>query len=120
MTHELRITMKMRKCAPNKIPFRENLLYLIDCDIFSMTNYAATFEDAIWHREVAMSRKIIANKWNIGSLLPLYDNVDFTFADKQPSEYDISFLDDIMFPSFQHSLWDKYQLVFIKGNRFER
>lgn len=97
---------------------KTTLDFLIECEIFSMTQYAATFEDAIWHREVAMSRKIISNKWNIGSLLPLYKNVDFTFADKQPSEYDISFVGDIMYPTFRHSLWDEYQLVFIKGNRF--
>jgi hypothetical protein len=97
---------------------KTTLDFLIECEIFSMTQYAATFEDAIWHREVAMSRKIISNKWNIGSLLPLYKNVDFTFADKRPSEYDTSFVGDIMYPTFRHSLWDEYQLVFIKGNRF--
>uniref|UniRef100_A0A6C0ANU2 Rhamnan synthesis protein F n=1 Tax=viral metagenome TaxID=1070528 RepID=A0A6C0ANU2_9ZZZZ len=91
--------------------------YLINCEIFSMTNYAKTFRDAIHNKEILMSRKIIENKWNIGSLLPYYKNVDFTFTNKTPGEYNINFLDDIMFPQFRNSLWNEYDLVFIKGNR---
>ena len=45
-----------------------------------MTKYATSFNDAIWCKEVLMSRKIIDNGWNISSLLPLYQNVDFTFT----------------------------------------
>jgi len=93
------------------------LKYLIDCEIFSTTNYANTFHDAIWQKEVLMSRKIIENKWNIGSLLPLYNNVDFTFTNIKPQDYDIEFLGDIMFPNFRNSLWNEHELAFIKGNR---
>jgi hypothetical protein len=93
------------------------LQYLIDCEIFSMTNYAKTFHEAIMEKEIQMSRKIIKNKWNIGSLLPYYKNVDFTFSTKSPKEYNIRFLDDIMHNQFRYSLWNEYQLVFIKGNR---
>ena len=82
-----------------------------------MTKYATSFNDAIWCKEVLMSRKIIDNGWNISSLLPLYQNVDFTFKDKKPEEYNITFLNDIMYPCFRHSLWQDFQLVFIKGNR---
>jgi lipopolysaccharide biosynthesis protein len=96
---------------------KTTLEYLIDCEIFSMTNYAKTFQNAIWDKEVLMSRKIIENNWNIGSLLQYYDNVDFTFQTKKPEEYDIKFLDDVMYPSFRNSLWNEYELVFIKGNR---
>ena len=96
---------------------KTTLQYLIKCEIFSTTKYAATFNDAIWQKEVAMSRKIIENNWNIGSLLPMYDGVDFTFANKKPADYNIAFLDDIMYPRFKNSLWNEYQLVFIKGNR---
>ena len=93
------------------------LKYLINCEIFSMINYAKTFGDAIWDKEVLMSRQIIKNNWNIGSLLPHYKNVDFTFSYKKPEEYSIDFLDDIMYLHYKNSLWNIYDIVFIKGNR---
>jgi len=95
------------------------LQYLIDCHIFSTINYAADFHEAIWGKEVWMSRKIIENGWNIGSLLPCYDNVDFTFKDKKPEEYNITFFRDVMESEYHDTLWSKYQLVFIKGNRVQ-
>jgi hypothetical protein len=96
---------------------KTTLKYLINCEIFSMTNYAKTFDDAVWNKEVLMSRKIIQNNWNIGSLMSYYNNIDFTFINKKPKEYNIKFLDDIMFPPFKNTLWNIYELVFIKGNR---
>jgi len=93
------------------------LKYLIDCEIFSLTNYAKTFHDAIEQKEILMSRKIIQNGWNIGSLLLHYKNVDFTFKSKNPEKYNIDFLGDIMFEQYKNSLWNEYQLVYIKGNR---
>jgi hypothetical protein len=96
---------------------KTTLEYLIWCEIFSMTNYANTFHDCIWDKEVLMSRKIIENNWNIGSLLPYYTGVDFTFKDKKPEEYSIRFLNDVMYPQYRNTLWNEYHLVFIKGNR---
>ena len=93
------------------------LQYLINCEIFSIINYSKTFDDAIWNKEVLMSRKIIENNWNIGSLMSHYKDVDFTFKDKRVEEYSIIFLDDVMFQSYRNSLWNDYELVFIKGNR---
>jgi hypothetical protein len=93
------------------------LEYLIKCEIFSMTNYAKTFDEAIWNKEVLMSRKIIENGWNIGSLLPYYNNVDFTFSNKSPEDYNINFLGDIINESQHNTLWNLQQLVFTKGNR---
>jgi len=90
------------------------LQYLINCEIFSLTNQASSLQDAVWNKEVLMSRKIIENEWNIGSLLPYYKGVDFT-----KSDFDKPWLDDIMYPSFRHTLWSEYELVFIKGNRVE-
>jgi hypothetical protein len=90
---------------------KTTLQYLIDCDIFSSTNHAPTFGDAILHKEIKMSRKIIENNWNIGSLLPYYKNVDFTKDFQKP------YLDDVMYAQFRNSLWSEYDLVFIKGNR---
>jgi hypothetical protein len=96
---------------------KTTLKYLINCEIFSMTNYAITYGDAVWKKEVLMSRKIIENNWNIGSLMTCYKNVDFTFKTKLPGEYDIIFLDDVMCLQYRNKLWNEYELVFIKGNR---
>lgn len=96
---------------------KTTLEYLINCEIFSITNYTKTFNDTIWKKEVLMSRKIIENNWNIGSLLPYYKDVDFTFTSKSPSKYNIKFLDDIMYQPYLNTMWNVYELVFIKGNR---
>jgi hypothetical protein len=96
---------------------RHTLQYLLECGIFSLTNIAKTFDDAINHKEIAMSRKILEKGWNIGSLLPHYANVYFTFSTRQPNEYPIAFLDDIMYPWYRGTVWNEYQLVFVKGNR---
>lgn len=95
---------------------KDTVEYLIKCDIFS-TNYAKTFEEAVWNKEVLMSRKIIENGWNIGSLLKHYNGVDFTFKNKKPAEYNLTFLGDIMYPLYRGIWWDEHDLVFIKGNR---
>lgn len=96
---------------------KTTLEYLIDCNIFSNTNYAKTFYEAIWNKEILMSRKIIERGWNIGSLMKYYNNVDFTFLTKKTNEYNLIFLNDIMHQQWYNSLWTKEELVFIKGNR---
>ena len=96
---------------------KTTLQYLIDCEIFSKTNYATTFKNAIHDKEILMSRKIIDNGWNIGSLFSYYNQVDFTFKDKSPDDYNIVFLDDVMYPQFRNMYWNEHELVFIKGNR---
>ena len=92
------------------------LEYLINCNIFSITNYAKTFNEAIYNYEILMSRKIIQNGWNIGSLMVYYNDVDFTFKNKQPNYYTKKFLNDIMNHKY-NNIWRKNELVFIKGNR---
>ena len=97
---------------------KTTLQYLIDCEIFSSTNYAKKYWDVVIEKEILMSRKIIEKGWNIGSLLPCYQKVDFTFSSKKPSDYNISFLDNVMCNDhFHNTLWNEYQLVFIKGNK---
>lgn len=96
---------------------KNTLEYLIKCGIFSTTNYTKTFHDTIVQKEILMSRKIIEKGWNIGSLLPYYTNVDFTFSTKPPKAYKIKFLEDVMKSKYYGSLWNAKQLVFIKGNR---
>lgn len=96
---------------------KTTLKYLIDCEIFSMTNYAENFGEAIYQKEVLMSRKIIANDWNIGSLTTYYKDVDFTFKTKDISEFKKEWLHDLMIPRFKNSIWNKFEIVFVKGNR---
>ena len=96
---------------------KDTLEYLIDSEIFSTTAYAKDFQEAIVKKEMLMSRKILENNWNIGSLLKLYKGVDFTFKTKRPEDYSIEFMDDIMFDSYRNVLWKDHELVFIKGNR---
>ena len=93
------------------------LQYLINCKIFTMDYYEKTFIDVVNNKEILMSRKIIENNWNIGSLFKYYNNVDFTFNNKNPNEYNIEYYNDIMYPPFRNVLWSDYDLVFIKGNR---
>lgn len=99
---------------------KETLKYLIECEIFSTTNYSRTFNRAIWEKEVAMSRKVIEKGWNIGSLMSQYKGVDFTFQSKPVSEYSsVHWLDEIMQTQFRNIIWNEYQLVFVKGNRLK-
>jgi hypothetical protein len=93
---------------------KNTLQYLIQCGIFSMTNYATTFDDAIENKEILMSRKVIKNNWNIGSCMKYYKGVDFTFKTEQTVK---PFISDIFNMNYYNKIWDEYELVFIKGNR---
>lgn len=96
---------------------KETLEYLIGCNIFSMTHYAKDYGTAVFNKEIAMSRLIIKNNWNIGSLMTIYKDVDFTFKNKHPYEYNIIFYNDPMNEYFRNVIWNEYELIFIKGNR---
>jgi len=96
---------------------KPTLDYLIYCQIFSTKKYAQTYLECVHEKEVLMSRLIIDNGWNIGSLFLYYKNVDFTFKHKNPSEYEFPFLDDVMWLDNKNTLWNVYELVFVKGNR---
>lgn len=99
---------------------KSTLEYLINHEIFSVTNYAKTFYDAIWQKEVLMSRLIIKNNWNIGCLTPCYKDIDFTFRIKNPEDYNINFkIHDIMYRQYINVLWKLEEVVFIKGNRIQ-
>lgn len=98
---------------------KNTLEYLINCEIFSITNYAKTKDDAILNKEVLMSRKVIEKNWNIGSLLSYYKDIDFTFKNKKPSEYNINFMNDIMYQKYKNKIWNLYEIVFVKGNRIK-
>lgn len=79
-----------------------------------------SLRDAVINKEILMSRKIIKNGWNIGSLLKMYIDVDFRFKNKTKNEYEknsIKFYGDIMLPYYKDKLWNIYDVVFFKGNR---
>jgi hypothetical protein len=96
---------------------KETLEYLIKCEIFSKTNYAKTYMDAIYLKEILMSRKVIENNWNIGCLHKHYNGVDFRFKAKRPEQYNLLFLNDIMHLKYNGLIWNANELIFIKGNR---
>jgi hypothetical protein len=96
---------------------KDALKYLIECEIFTTTKYVQTMHDAVHQKEILMSRKIIENNWNIGSLLRYYKNVDFRFINKKPEEYNMDYLHDVMYPQFRNVYWNEYDVVFLKGNR---
>ena len=95
---------------------RDTLEYLIEEGIFTKKRYITNFIELILQREVKMSRLIIDKGWNIGCLMNLYKDIDFTF-NKQNRE--ISYLSDIMFPQYYNKLWTLNELVFIKNNRIK-
>ena len=95
---------------------RETLWFLIEKEIFSLSNIAKTFLDAIYNKEVRMSNLIINNGWNIGCHHKLYKGVDFrNVKPKQQAR----FKNDIMYPEYiseqPTSIFE--ELVFVKGNR---
>jgi len=93
------------------------LKILIEKEIFSLNNQVEN-DEIVEKKEILMSRIIIDNGWNIGVLCDYYKDVDFRFKDKLPYEYEINFLSGIMDPNYRNGIWNEYQLVFIKGNRF--
>jgi len=95
---------------------KNTLQYLIDKELFSKTNVANTFDEAVIDKEIRMSRLIIENGWNIGCLMPIYKEVDFRFKDGLPK--DVLFKKDIMYDNFyKEGVFNEFDNIFIKGNR---
>ncbi len=89
------------------------LEFLIGCHIFSTKNIAVVYAESVYLKEILMSRKIIENGWNIGSLLSCYKDVDFTFKSKKMIDYENLFFGDVMIPEYENKLWTQNELVFI-------
>jgi hypothetical protein len=92
---------------------RNILELLIKHEIFSVTNVAKTFFNAIFDKEVKMSMIVRSFGFNIGCFVPEYKGFDFTFQNKTKK----LLYSDIMFPMYRNVHWNEYDLVFIKGNR---
>jgi hypothetical protein len=97
---------------------KETLDFLIEKHIFTLENTGENFYETIANKEIGMSRAIIENNWNIGSLLPFYKGIDFRFIYKKPIDYPILFQGDVMYPPYyEKKYWKPEDLIFIKGNR---
>jgi len=93
---------------------RDTLDYLIEERIFTKRRYITNFIELIIEREFKMSRLIINKGWNIGCLMHLYKDIDFTFKTQNKN---INYLGDVMLPEYYNKLWTVEDLVFIKNNR---
>ena len=100
---------------------RKTVEFLIERQIFSTTEIANSWTQAIISKEIRMSREIVEAGWRIACLMRLYKDVDFRFKDKRPEDYRIPFMDDCMYAhSFSRALFGNfYETVFIKGNRID-
>lgn len=92
---------------------KETLEYLINNEIFSIINIQSEYYEVIKQKEIRMSTLILNKKWNIGSLLPYYKDMDFTNLTSNKKQL----LDDVMFQPYYNIIWNEYDLVFIKYNR---
>jgi len=93
---------------------REAAAFLIEKGIFSKDYIVNNRVKIVEMKEVRMSRLIIENGWNIGCLLKCYEGVDFSGRTEYPNR---PFYTDIMYPCFEWHLWQRVELVFMKGNR---
>lgn len=94
---------------------REALDFLITKNVFTITNYLKSAQKA-QDNEIMMSKVLIQNGWNIGCLLKCYKDIDFTFKNKPKEDYELH--GDIMYFKYRNILWNEYETVFIKSNRF--
>ena len=97
---------------------KEALEYLIEKGKFTITDYPSTAREA-QENEIFMSKDITDNGWNIGCLLKCYQDIDFTFKNKKKEDYGNALYGDIMFPQYRNIIWNEYDIIFIKGNRFK-
>ena len=95
---------------------KETLEFLIAEDIFSISNYASTMNEAIYLKEIRMSSLIINNGWNIGCLMKYYNGIDFRLP---PNQRGCNLLNDMVYNrSFETKFFKAFEeIVFIKGNR---
>ena len=99
---------------------KETLVFLIHREIFSLNNLARNASDLFVNKELRMSRLIIENNWNIGSLMTYYTGVDFRFLASKPSSYKPFLGDPMVSSNFSDKLFNNfYELVFIKGSHLE-
>ena len=89
----------------------DTLNFLIEKEIFSMTNMISKYEDVVINKEIRMSREILNNNWNIGCIFHHYNNIDFT--DKKVYSTRV-FESNVNTLTYQNELIHPYELIFIK------
>ena len=100
---------------------KTTLEYLINCNIFSITNYANTFKDAICNKEKLMSREIIktwrSNKLNENKAIKFYSGNLYSVnkinnLTKQALENRISVLVDGEFPNNNYRKFIDFNILY--------
>jgi hypothetical protein len=89
----------------------DTLKFLINKEIFSMTNMISKYEDVVINKEIKMSRDIISNNWNIGCIFHHYNGIDFTKLSKYT---DFQFLNNLTVLGYYTQLISPYDVIFVK------
>lgn len=98
---------------------KTTLEYLISKKIFTLDHFINDKNTVVDYKEIEMSRLILENNWNIGCLCQYYKDADFRLSNNELlQKFNGLYLSDIMYKRFENVYWNKYEIVFIKGNRF--
>lgn len=96
---------------------REALAFLLSKNFFNEDEIIKLdFNQVVGMKEVGMSYHILQNKWNIASILPEYQNVDYRTVRKDingTSHYGDSYYENMYFGRTLHP----YEVIFFKTNR---
>lgn len=89
----------------------DTLKYLISKNIFSLTELSNDYNSAVKDKEIKMSREIINNNWNIGSLFIQYNNIDFRNTNKYSTDI---FLNNPTTIGYYGQPLSPYEVIFLK------
>jgi hypothetical protein len=96
---------------------REALAFLLSKNFFDEDEMTKLdFNQVVGKKEVGMSYHILQNKWNIASILPEYQHVDYRTVKKDingTSHYGDSYYENMYFGRTLHP----YEVIFFKTNR---
>jgi hypothetical protein len=97
---------------------RTTFKFLVDKEIFSLTNFKQNKVDVVYGNEIPMSRLIIDNGWNISCLCQPFHDIDYTFKTYHPSSlHSRQLYADPPHPCHYNVLWKSSDVMFIKRNR---
>lgn len=96
---------------------RSTLALFINEGLFQIEIKKMSKREMINKKEIGMSEIVLNNGGNIGCLVKKFKGVDF----REPLlKFEWMKTSDIMFPKYTPSIWKKTEIIFIKGNRFEK
>lgn len=90
--------------------------YLLSIDFYDNTKIM-TKDEVVEKYEIAMSMEIAKNGWSFTSLMPLYNNIDFTQSYIFPINHSSSSGDILHKQSYYARTLNPTELIFIKTNR---